>query len=99
MDTNQTDGEKVWQQLYKNTVNNIEQVLEANTPQSSSCTATYHPSQKLSKLNEPNMQNTAGESRNELISDVLLWSPSHGRAKAGRPALTLHTATLFQYGM
>ena len=26
--------------------------------------------------------------RDELISDVLLWSPSHGRAKAGRPART-----------
>ena len=27
-------------------------------------------------------------SRNELISDVLLWIPSRGRAKAGRPART-----------
>ena len=27
-------------------------------------------------------------SKDELISDVLLWSPSHGRAKAGRPART-----------
>ena len=27
-------------------------------------------------------------SRDELISDVLLWSPSHGRAKARRPART-----------
>ena len=27
-------------------------------------------------------------SRNELISDVLLWTPSHGRAKAGRPIRT-----------
>ena len=25
---------------------------------------------------------------NELISDVLLWTPTHGRAKAGRPART-----------
>ena len=25
-------------------------------------------------------------SRDELISDVLLWTPSHGRAKAGQPA-------------
>ena len=25
-------------------------------------------------------------SRNELICDVLLWTPTHGRAKAGRPA-------------
>ena len=27
-------------------------------------------------------------SRNELISDVFLWTPSNGRAKAGRPART-----------
>ena len=27
-------------------------------------------------------------SRDEQISDVLLWIPSHGRAKAGRPAWT-----------
>ena len=27
-------------------------------------------------------------SRDELISDVLLWPPTHGRAKAGRPART-----------
>ena len=27
-------------------------------------------------------------SRDELIRDVLLWTPSHGRAKAGRPART-----------
>ena len=27
-------------------------------------------------------------SRDELVSDVLLWTPSHGRAKAGWPART-----------
>ena len=27
-------------------------------------------------------------SKDELISDVLLWTPSYGRAKAGRPART-----------
>ena len=27
-------------------------------------------------------------SRDELISDVLLWTPTHGRAKAGRPTRT-----------
>ena len=27
-------------------------------------------------------------SRDELVSDVLLWTPSHGRSKAGRPAGT-----------
>ena len=31
-------------------------------------------------------------SRDELISDVLLWTPTYGRAKAGRPARTyIHT--------
>ena len=32
-----------------------------STPQNSSCRATYHPSQKLSKLDEPDIQDTAGE--------------------------------------
>ena len=39
-----------------------------STPQSSSCTATFHPSRKVSKLDEPDMRDTAGE----LISDILL---------------------------
>ena len=32
-----------------------------NTPQSTNYTATYLLSQKLSKLDEPDMQDTAGE--------------------------------------
>ena len=31
---------------------------------------------------------TSRRSRDELISDVLLCTPTHGRAKAGRPART-----------
>ena len=54
-------GEKAWRQLHKNAESNIEQVLEAATLQSSSCTATYHPSRKLSKLDEPDMWDTAEE--------------------------------------
>ena len=34
------------------------------------------------------MQDIAGEAGDELIRDVLLWIPTHGRAKAGRPART-----------
>ena len=52
--------EKAWRQLHKNATSCIEQVLET-TLQSSSCTATYHPSWKLSKLEESAMQETAGE--------------------------------------
>ena len=58
-----------------------------STPQSSNCTATYSPSRKLSKFDELDMQNTAGEV-GMTSCDVLLWTPSHGWAKAGRPAKT-----------
>ena len=35
--------------------------LGENTPQSSDCTATYHPSRKLSKLDKPDMRDTTGK--------------------------------------
>ena len=47
--------------MSKNAASNIEKVQEAYTPQSTSGTATYHPSRKLSKLDEPDMQDTAGK--------------------------------------
>ena len=43
---------------------------------------------KLSKLDESDMQDTAGEAGNELITDVHLRTPSHGWAKVGWPART-----------
>ena len=57
-----------------------------NTPQSTCCTATYLPSRKLSKTNQT--CRVLLEKQDELISDVLLWTPSYDRAKAGRPART-----------
>ena len=63
MDANETYGEKAWWQLHKNTASNIEQVLEAPPQKRSSCMITYHPSRKLSKLDEPDMRDTAGEVR------------------------------------
>ena len=35
-----------------------------------------------------NRRNMIWRSKDELISDVLLWTPTYGRAKAGRPART-----------
>ena len=58
-----------------------------SSPQSTSCTATDHPSQKLSMLDETDMQDTAGEVGMNSC-DILLWTPSHGQAKTGRPART-----------
>ena len=59
----QMDEEKAWRQLHKNAVSNIEQVLEA-TPHKAAAIrppTTHHPSPKLSKLDEPDIQVTAGE--------------------------------------
>ena len=58
MDANKTYCEKAWRQLHKS---NIEQIME-ETPHKT--TATYHPSWKLSKLDEPDMRGTAGDVRN-----------------------------------
>ena len=44
---------KAWRQLHKN--------AGSSNPQSSSYMATYHPSQKLSKLDELDMRDTARE--------------------------------------
>ena len=43
------------------------------------------PITKLSKQDEPDMPDTAGEAR---TSDVFLWTPAYGQSKAGRLART-----------
>ena len=62
MNANKTAGEEARRQLHKNAASNIEQVLAA-TPHNTNYTATCLPSRKLSKLDEPDMQDTAGEAR------------------------------------
>ena len=34
------------------------------------------------------MQDIAGEEKNELIRDALLWTSSYGRPSVGRPTIT-----------
>ena len=46
-----------------NVASNIEQVLAATPHTGANCTATYHLSQKLYKLDEPDMPDTAGEAK------------------------------------
>ena len=57
-----------------------------STQQSSSC--TYHPFTKTIKIRRIRHAGHCWRCRDELISYVLLWTPSHGLAKAGRPART-----------
>ena len=59
-----------------------------STPQSSICKATYHPSRKTIWIRQNRHAGHCWRSRFEFICDLLLWTPSHGRAKVGRPAST-----------
>ena len=47
-----------------------------------------HPITKTIQVRWARHAGHCWRSRDELISDVLLWTPTHGRAKAGRPART-----------
>ena len=46
------------------------------------------PITKTIKLRRTRHAGHCWRSKGELIIDILLWTPSHGRAKAGRPART-----------
>ena len=46
------------------------------------------PATKTIQIRRSRAAGHCWRSRDEIICDVLLWAPSHGRAKAGRPART-----------
>ena len=50
--------------------------------------ATYHPSQNSIQVRLTRHAGHCWRSRDKLISNILLWTTSHGWAKAGRPART-----------
>ena len=58
------------------------------TPKDTSCTATCLPSQKTIQIRRTRHAGHWCRSKDELISDVLQWTPTYGQAKAGRPART-----------
>ena len=47
-----------------------------------------HPITKTIKVRQTRYTGHCWRSRDKLISDVLLWTPTYGRAKAGWPART-----------
>ena len=63
MDSNKTSGEKSLTAITQGCCELYWTSSQGNTPQKSSCTATYHPSWKLSKLDEPDMWDTVEEAR------------------------------------
>ena len=87
MDANKMAGEEARRQLHKNAMCNLEQVLVA-TPHK---TPNVQPPAPITKTIQVRRTRHAGHcwrSRDELIREVLLWTPTQGRAKVGRPART-----------
>ena len=88
MDSNKMAGEEARRQLHKNAVSNLEQVLAA-TPHKKHQLYGHLPSiTKTIQVRQTRHAVHYWRSRDELISDVLLWTPTYGWAKAGRPAWT-----------
>ena len=87
MDANQTYEEKAWRQLHKNAVSCIEQVLEA-TPHKKQLYDHLSPIRKAIQVRRTRQAGHCWRDKDELISDVLLWTPSHRWAKVGRPGKT-----------
>ena len=72
-----------------NYTSNIEQVLAATPHKTPTIRPPAFP--PITKTIQARRTRHAGHcwrSRDELISDVLLWTPAYGQAKAGRPART-----------
>ena len=65
----------------------IEQVL-ATTPHETPTIRTPAPITKTIQVRRTRHAGHCWRSKDELISDVLLWTPTYGCAKAGRPART-----------
>ena len=81
MDANKTAEEKARRQLHKNTASNIKQVLEATLHKAPTVRppASHIENYQRGRRHARHCWRT----RDELISDVLLWTPIYGRAKAG----------------
>ena len=63
MDTNLKYGENAWWQLHKNAARRREQVLKAIPHKTAAVWSPTPHHKKLSKSDEPDMQDTAGEIR------------------------------------
>ena len=77
--------EKARKELYKNVTSYIEQILEATLHETTVVRALI-PISKTIKIRRHSWH--YWKSKDELQSDVLRWTPSHGRASVGRPTKT-----------
>ena len=87
MDSNKTAGEEARRQLHKNAASNLEQSWRQH-PTRHQLYDHLPPITKTIRVRRTRHAGHCWRSRDELISDVLLWTPTHGREKAGRIART-----------
>ena len=60
----------------------------SNNPQNNHCIVTYLPSEKTLEIRPTRHPGYCWRIKNELISDILLWSPTYWRASVDRSART-----------
>ena len=70
-----------------NVESNIEQVL-VTTPHEAPTVRLLPPITKTIQVRRARHAGHCWRNKDELVSDVLLWTPTYGQAKAGRPART-----------
>ena len=87
MDDNEAAGEETRRQLPKNVESSIEQVL-ATTSHKTPTIRTLAPITKTIQVRRTRHVGHCWRSKDELISNVLLWTPTYGCAKVGRPVRT-----------
>ena len=90
IDANKTYGEKAWKRK-SNYTRMLRAILNKSWWQHPTKQQLYGHRPPITKTIRVRRTRNVGHcwrSRDELISDILLWTPSHGRAKARRPAQT-----------
>ena len=80
-----TAGEEARRQLHKNAASNK---FRQQHPTRHQLYGHLPPIKKTIKVRRTRYAGHCRRSRGELIIDVLLWTPTYGRTKVGRPART-----------
>ena len=81
MDADKTYKEKTRRELHKNVTRHIEQMLEAKTHETSAVRTL--PISKTILVKWTKQARNYKRSKNVLINDFLLWTPSQGRGNVG----------------
>ena len=87
LDANKTAEEEARRQLHKNVASNIEKSWRQH-PTRYQLYGHLLPITKTIHVRRTRHAGHWWRSKDELVSDILQWTPAYGKAKAGRPART-----------